>query len=206
MIIPKFLMVKNTKDKGNSLVTVTSISKGEVIFKFLGDYVSRSTLGPDPNRAIQVDEDIYLESKGCYQDFTNHSCNPNAFISSPDHCLVALRDIKQGEEITFNYNASEYDLIDQGCSFQCSCKSENCVGEIKGFKYLNIEQKFNLSELLSPYLLSTIKNVNNLNNNVLDYELNNGIIIENKLDLINTNKIRNNRTKFLRVSAIKARG
>ena len=60
--------------------------------------------------------------------FINHSCNPNAEASNDDgHIWIeALRDIKKGDEITYNYG---YDLE----SFEehpCKCGSANCVGYI----------------------------------------------------------------------------
>jgi len=75
--------------------------------------------------------------------FMNHSCDPTAYVSlprgSPDH--FALRStpkgLREGEAVTFFYPSTEWDMA-QG--FKCSCGSEKCLGEIKGAKYLTIEQ------------------------------------------------------------------
>lgn len=60
--------------------------------------------------------------------FLNHSCSPNCEAQTEegdDHIwIVALRDIKAGEELTFNYN---YDLEDYK-SHPCRCGAANCVG------------------------------------------------------------------------------
>lgn len=66
--------------------------------------------------------------------------------------LVALRDILAEEELSFNYNTTEYDLINQSCDFRCFCRSRGCLGEIMGFRYLYLEQKLALEGLLSPFL------------------------------------------------------
>jgi len=56
----------------------------------------------------------------------NHSCSPNAEAQDIDGriWIVALRDIRAGEEITFNYN---YDLEDYR-EHPCKCGAANCVG------------------------------------------------------------------------------
>lgn len=58
--------------------------------------------------------------------FINHSCSPNAEAQDLDGriWILALRDIKAGEEITFNYN---YDLEDYK-DHPCKCGATNCVG------------------------------------------------------------------------------
>jgi SET domain-containing protein len=58
----------------------------------------------------------------------NHSCSPNAEAQAEGDriWIVALRDIKAGEEITFNYN---YDLQDYR-EHPCACRSPECVGYI----------------------------------------------------------------------------
>jgi|SRR5579872_6562386 len=58
----------------------------------------------------------------------NHSCSPNAEAREMEGeiWIVALRDIKAGEEITFNYN---YDLEDYK-EHPCRCGASMCVGYI----------------------------------------------------------------------------
>lgn len=58
----------------------------------------------------------------------NHSCSPNAEAQDDDGriWIVALCDIKAGDEITFNYN---YDLEDYQ-EHPCRCGAANCVGYI----------------------------------------------------------------------------
>jgi SET domain-containing protein len=60
--------------------------------------------------------------------FLNHSCAPNAEAQDVDGriWIIALREIKAGEEITFNYN---YDLEDYK-EHPCRCGAANCVGYI----------------------------------------------------------------------------
>jgi uncharacterized protein len=58
----------------------------------------------------------------------NHSCTPNcdAEVVEGRIWIVARRDIKAGEEITFNYG---YDL-ESYREYPCQCGSADCVGYI----------------------------------------------------------------------------
>ena len=60
--------------------------------------------------------------------FINHSCAPNCAAEKDDDriWIIAARDIRAGEEITFNYG---YDLEDYK-DHPCRCDSPNCVGYI----------------------------------------------------------------------------
>lgn len=83
----------------------------------------------------------------------NHSCNPNCYIVWKTLNLVTLKDIQEDEELSYDYNISEYDLLDIGnFSFKCKCGSKNCIGEIKGFKYLSPKQKNKIQKFISPFL------------------------------------------------------
>ena len=64
----------------------------------------------------------------------NHSCEPNCEAQIDEELkiwLVSLRDIGQGEELSFNYG---FDLEDYG-KHPCRCKSKKCVGYIVGEDY-----------------------------------------------------------------------
>lgn len=76
-----------------------------------------------------IEEHISLEPG--YLQFTNHSCDPSIFIDTEKLQFVALRDIGPGEEITFFYPSTEWDM---DRSFACSCGSKNCIGAIAGAK------------------------------------------------------------------------
>jgi hypothetical protein len=60
--------------------------------------------------------------------FLNHSCDPNCEAErAGEHIwIVARRDIRAGEEITFNYG---YDLEDYR-KHPCRCGAANCAGYI----------------------------------------------------------------------------
>ena len=52
--------------------------------------------------------------------------------------LNAIKNASKGELATFFYPGSEVELAQ---AFQCSCGSDNCLGQIRGAFYLTAEQK-----------------------------------------------------------------
>ena len=114
----------------------------------------RGTILSEPTRySVQVGDGRHANSDGLIEN-TNHSCTPSAFLDLSDAAaprLRALRDIALGGEITFNYCASEEDM---SSPFDCQCGAGRCYREIKGFRYLTAEQRVDLGELASPWLVA----------------------------------------------------
>ncbi|RYR47816.1 hypothetical protein Ahy_A07g033778 [Arachis hypogaea] len=85
-------------------------------------------------------EVIDASAKGNLGRFINHSCDPNCrtekWMVNGEICigLFALRDIKQDEEVTFDYN---YVRVFGAAAKKCYCGSINCRGYIGGGDPLN---------------------------------------------------------------------
>lgn len=79
--------------------------------------------------------------------FLNHSCEPNAYLKGDT--LVALRELPEGAEITFDYNTTEWDLANP---FACACGSAVCVGTVRGFAHLDGAARQRLYPYLAEYL------------------------------------------------------
>eukprot|EP00834_Sanchytrium_tribonematis_P004111 NODE_185_length_13590_cov_0.472908.p12 type:complete len:147 gc:universal NODE_185_length_13590_cov_0.472908:4288-3848(-) len=88
-------------------------------------------LGLDKH-GLLLDELVYL----------NHSCSPNVYFKNETLC--ALSEIKQGDELTFFYPSTEWEMKEP---FECWCKSKDCIRSVQGAKYLNKDtlKKFYLS-------------------------------------------------------------
>lgn len=65
----------------------------------------------------------------------NHSCTPNCepVIIRGKIWIIAVRDIKKGEELLYNYG---YDLDDYE-EHKCKCGAKNCVGHIVSYEHWN---------------------------------------------------------------------
>ena len=100
--------------------------------------------------SIQVEENIYQvpcrEPEG--GDFINHSCMPNAGLSS-SVSLVAMRDIRPGEEICFDYAMSDGTPYDE---FECQCGTLYCRGQVTGDDWQRLELQKRYAGYFSPYL------------------------------------------------------
>lgn len=73
----------------------------------------------------------------------NHSCEPNTTYIQNDaghDIFIALRDIKEGEELSCSYSLLYYD--EGPVHHRCLCGTKKCnQGEIMGFKYLKPEEQ-----------------------------------------------------------------
>jgi non-ribosomal peptide synthetase component F len=84
--------------------------------------------------------------------YLNHSCEPNTRIAGLH--VIAIRPIRAGEELTFNYNSTEFDMTSP---FACHCGSPVCHGMIRGFTHLTADERERLRPLLSPHLRRLLK-------------------------------------------------
>jgi uncharacterized protein len=73
--------------------------------------------------------------------FINHSCAPNceAELDQGQIWILALRDLRPGEELTFNYG---YDLVDYK-EHPCGCGAPECVGYIVAEAFFEHVRKAN---------------------------------------------------------------
>lgn len=123
---------------GYGLFATELIGVGEAILDFsIGEQMIINGRQADENYRngfdymLQVDDDKYVVSvRGVdsqNQGYINHSCEPNCGIKESLQ-IVAIRDIEQGEEITFDYAMSEA----SDYSMDCKCGSRNCRVTITG--------------------------------------------------------------------------
>jgi len=158
MYIPKRIRLVKLKDKGKSILANQDFKKDEVIFKFKGELKTYDEMPFEGSEyALQIDEDKFLDSKYyVVSDYINHSCNPNLKIDFKNLSFVAIRNIKKGDELTFHYLTSEYDMVRDKLDFDCKCNSKDCIKRVKGFKFLNKTQKLKLKPILAPFLKKRI--------------------------------------------------
>ncbi len=125
------------------------IVKGDVIIDF--KVLLKGAKGRSVD-TVQLGEDLFYRS-GAGPLALNHHCSPNCRIRFEDLTFCALRDISAGEDLTFNYCTTEYEIAQ---AFDCNCGSPDCVGRVTGFKDLDATQVERILDLLSPYLRSRL--------------------------------------------------
>jgi len=131
LIIPESFSIKETKI-GASLFTKISIRNGTKIASENG--YTQSNLANSPKMRIEVGNDLFLHYNDIphYLDYVNHSCNPNMIYDISKKAFFAIRDISKDEELTYDYDTTETDMISTNESFFCKCDSSNCKIEIRG--------------------------------------------------------------------------
>jgi hypothetical protein len=110
----------------------------------------RGWLVAEPTRhTIQVDDDLHLEGEPtALWRYLEHSCAPNARVR--DRELLATMPIHVGDEITFDYDTTEWAMASP---FACACGAPACRGFVRGFRHLGADTRAVLRPRLAPHLL-----------------------------------------------------
>lgn len=144
---------------GCGVFALETIGKGELVSVWGGRIIHKDQLNPSmqrfTQRVLQIDEKLFLltnetpEPNDCF----NHSCDPNlGFFGQIG--LIALHDIKPGEELVFDYAMSDGEPYDE---FECYCVSPNCRKKITGNDWKLPELWKKYKGCFSPYLARRIE-------------------------------------------------
>lgn len=130
--------VRHTGKTGLGLFTPREYARGERVFVLSGKiHWWKSATGEDARKNenwFGVGRDKWIEPDPPYM-FINHSCEPNLGVSG-ERDFVALRDIAQGEELTFDYSITE---DEDSWSMACACGAAACRGQIGPVQTLPLE-------------------------------------------------------------------
>jgi hypothetical protein len=116
-----------TENKFRSLVTKQAYKKGEIICEIPTEKVVDTA-----NRyTVQIGRDRHTEVGKL--SALNHSCDPNVILDTENLQMVARRDIEQGEELSFFYPSTEWEM---DAPFICLCGASNCIHVVAGARFL----------------------------------------------------------------------
>ena len=145
----------NIDRNGKGLYATKEIKEGTRIIDYVGKIITKKQ--SDESEKFDNSKPIYLFNLNSRYDLDgnfswntakliNHSCSNNCDYEGEGLKLwvVAIKDIKKGEELTCDYGFS-YDKSDY-TQFPCRCRSKNCCGSIvrSGSRW-RINKKFSLS-------------------------------------------------------------
>jgi hypothetical protein len=142
------LEVKKSEIQGEGVFASKKFDKGEKVFFLTGEEVDFWEINERVEKGLVRPFDPFQISDLRYMDLDylpnkiNHSCNPNCFVKVKNE-LVALRNISEGEEITYDYstvmddNEREMEKIGKKpLTCKCDCGSGNCRKVIDHFRNL----------------------------------------------------------------------
>ena len=143
--------VGKSKIHGKGIILSRDVKKNEAVFLFKGKEVdyTKGTWWCKPNH-LQVGYARWIEpAPNSAGTFLNHSCGPTAGIHGKNR-IVAMRNLKKGEEITVDYALSEtYPLW----HMRCRCKSANCRKVVKPYQDLSDQRKYKFRPYTAKYIL-----------------------------------------------------
>lgn len=147
--------IRYSKNTGRGLFANTRFKKDQVLFTVEGklkfeSYDSKYWIGA---RWFGIDDKTWLStSRNGYAYYLNHSCNPNSGIRDKV-VIVAMRDIKKGEEITLDYSITEADPY---WKMKCKCGNRNCRSIIRSIQFLP-EEVYERYEPFVPEFLREVR-------------------------------------------------
>lgn len=151
---PSLVEVSNN-DGMFSLVAGQNLRAGRSLFRINGELTDRAS-----RYSVQVEKALHIDLPESPSElgfelmrerhpwcFLNHGCEPNARIKGRE--VFARRDIAAGEQITFDYTTTEWEMAE---AFRCHCGASGCRGEIRGYKFLSPEARAQLGDAAAEYL------------------------------------------------------
>lgn len=140
----EYVTVSSSGIHNRGLFAAKKIKKGEYIIQYLGERITkkesqrRGTVQHD--KSLDSDEGaVYIFELDDKHDIdgnfewniarlANHSCEPNceSYNVEGEIWLAALRDIKKGEELTFDYGYA----LEHWEDHPCRCGAKSCAGYI----------------------------------------------------------------------------
>ena len=134
----KLYKIKKSNIDNRGLYASQDIKNDTKIIEYKGKVVTKKKVEEDSK--FDNDKAIYLFNLNKRYDLDgdfkyntarliNHSCNPNCEVAGVGLkvWVYAIRDIKKGEELSYDYGFG-YDEYYK--DFPCRCGSKNCVGYI----------------------------------------------------------------------------
>ena len=130
--------IKKSKIDNQGLYANTNIKNRTKIIEYKGKIVTKKQVEEDPkfdngkaiylfniNKRYDLDGDFKFN----IARLINHSCNPNCEVygTGLKVWVYAIRDIKKGEELTYDYG---FGFDENYKDFPCKCRSKKCVGYI----------------------------------------------------------------------------
>jgi uncharacterized protein len=160
-----YLFVGDAGGRGLGVFTARPIPASAVIVADEDGSLRRRALplaaavaqGWDRRRDLfQLDRDLFLPPRGCFDDLFNHSCEPSGGwrLTAAGARFVAIRRLAAGDELTYDYSCHLLDFAEQ---MACACETPSCRGVIGPFATLPeaLRRRYQRLRVVSPALRRT---------------------------------------------------
>lgn len=139
----KRIQTRRSGVHGKGVFAVQDIAAGQTLIEYVGEVISweeaqdRHPHDPSqPNHTFyfHVDDDVVIDAAhgGNSARWINHSCAPNCYTDERDGriFIVALRNIKAGEELCYDYGLiiEERYTKKLKAEYTCYCGAASCRG------------------------------------------------------------------------------
>lgn len=136
-------VVKQSPIHGRGVFAATKIRKGTPVIEYKGQLISEDDAdtrysdeqdGHHHTVLFSVDDDMVIDAskKGNEAKYINHSCDPNceAVQYGRRVFIEAIRDIKKGEELSYDYHlqVEKPHTKKKLAQYVCYCGAKNCRG------------------------------------------------------------------------------
>jgi uncharacterized protein len=149
--------VRESKIHGRGLFATAEIAKDEIVAVKGGHIIDRKTLREEVTPRlgpveIQIDDDLFIapvikEERQLSMLYLNHSCDANVGIRG-EITLVAMRDIRAGEELTHDWAMTD----DDDYSVECKCGAPKCRKILTGKDWQRPDLQRRYAGYFSAYL------------------------------------------------------
>ena len=148
--MPKKIQARKSTIHGNGVFALAALAKGERVIEYKGLRRTHDEVDADDTGDVEsghtflftLNDDYVIDAnyKGNDARWINHSCEPNceAVIAEAEGddrtadkvFIEAIRDIKPGEELTYNYGITLAERHTPRLKkiWECRCGSRKCTG------------------------------------------------------------------------------
>jgi uncharacterized protein len=153
---PSFLAIGKSKF-GRGLFTTKEVGANTIICMVTGPVLTFQQtldLGECESHCLQTGNNQYILCDPPFL-YSNHSCDPNCALNAQLQ-LYALRDLKNGEELFWDYSTS---MLERHWTMTCACGSEQCRKLITDFDLLpqTVQALYLEKGMVLPFIVTQLQ-------------------------------------------------
>src|SRR3954463_15699684 len=138
------LIIRSSDIHAAGCYTTAPIKKGTMVIEYTGPLISKDEgdkryEGREYTYLFGMDDGRVIDGHGIAA-FINHSCDPNCETDEINGqiWILAIRNIRTGEELTYDYNLFDGEENDPAT---CHCKAKHCRGSLYSERELRKRQR-----------------------------------------------------------------